>query len=67
MTYNCHEPHQDLLAAIPQTPVTTHSGPAAVTPAISTAVAGSSNQATLSLTVPNPTNIKVCLALRGQL
>ena len=76
-TYSRHEPHRDLLTAIPQTPVAAHSGPAAVTPAISTAVActsavaptstvaGSSNQAALSLTVPTPTNIKVCLALKG--
>ncbi len=70
-TYHRHAPHRDLLAAIPQTLVATHSGPAAVTPAISTAVAPTgtvarpSNQAALSLALPTPTNIKVCLAPKG--
>ena len=70
-TYHRHAPHRDSLAAIPQTLVAAHSGPAAVTPAISTAVAptgavaGPSNQAALSFALPSPTNIKVCLAPKG--
>jgi len=39
LVYERHAPYRDLLAAIPQTLVAAHSGPAAVTPAISTAVA----------------------------